>query len=426
MKEFKRDKINRQNARLSLVNSLYENPSMPRRKILLSVGANNYRPPMERSKSAPKLMAIEEAVGEEDEICSSPSFKNSQSHVPHTNEELFTVATFDRKYCKRNRNSRDTASARRNASFENSKSLNSQLSIAKELTNLYDEDDDFNNLLMTNDYDIKSSLTGELLSYLDTKLSESSVQSPEIDTNPGGMGTGTGEKVSNRSKSATTNTPFDYNAYNSSKTFCRLESENVLFNQNNVLDSLVMASKSNDDKLNNENPNLGQSTKVVSNETNIFNSNGNAVVPFILDSDEGSITSGCETASIITTTHMDDLIKSERDIDAITLSLARLPLKHTTSVLERVTESDQSLPNDEISAIENNEEDSEFSDESGFDENNSRKSSNFRDHNNIAIAENACNADANNNIKHILSSNTTKSVGRLRINIPKNAKSIDI
>uniref|UniRef100_A0A182Q6A0 PID domain-containing protein n=1 Tax=Anopheles farauti TaxID=69004 RepID=A0A182Q6A0_9DIPT len=67
LREFKRDKLNRQNARLSLANSVYDNPSMPRRKIMLSVGANNYRPPLERSKSAPKLMAIEEMIGEEEE-----------------------------------------------------------------------------------------------------------------------------------------------------------------------------------------------------------------------------------------------------------------------------------------------------------------------------------------------------------------------
>ncbi|KAK9512809.1 hypothetical protein O3M35_001143 [Rhynocoris fuscipes] len=65
--EFKRDKLNKQNARLSLANSVYDNPTMPRRKILLSTGSQNYRPPLERSKSAPKLMSIEESVEEEEE-----------------------------------------------------------------------------------------------------------------------------------------------------------------------------------------------------------------------------------------------------------------------------------------------------------------------------------------------------------------------
>lgn len=40
---------------------------MPRRKIMLSTGANNYRPPLERSKSAPKLFSIEELVDEEED-----------------------------------------------------------------------------------------------------------------------------------------------------------------------------------------------------------------------------------------------------------------------------------------------------------------------------------------------------------------------
>lgn len=66
--EFKRDKLSKQNARLSLANAVYENPSLPRRKILLSTGSQNYRPPLERSKSAPKLMSIEESIEEEEEI----------------------------------------------------------------------------------------------------------------------------------------------------------------------------------------------------------------------------------------------------------------------------------------------------------------------------------------------------------------------
>lgn len=66
LQEFKREKMSRQNARLSLANSVYANPSLPRRKILLCTGSANYRPPTQRSKSAPKLMAIEEA--EDDDV----------------------------------------------------------------------------------------------------------------------------------------------------------------------------------------------------------------------------------------------------------------------------------------------------------------------------------------------------------------------
>ena len=65
--DFKKDKISRQNARLSLANSIHSNPSMPYRKLLLQAGTSNYKPPIERSKSAPKLTSIEEAEYEEEE-----------------------------------------------------------------------------------------------------------------------------------------------------------------------------------------------------------------------------------------------------------------------------------------------------------------------------------------------------------------------
>jgi len=64
--DFKKEKISRQNARLSLANSIHDNPSMPYRKLLLQTGTCNYKPPIERSKSAPKLTSIEEAEKEED------------------------------------------------------------------------------------------------------------------------------------------------------------------------------------------------------------------------------------------------------------------------------------------------------------------------------------------------------------------------
>lgn len=67
LQEFRREKVVRQNARLSLMHALYDSASIPRRKLLLSTGGSNYRPPLERSKSAPKLGAIEETIEEEDE-----------------------------------------------------------------------------------------------------------------------------------------------------------------------------------------------------------------------------------------------------------------------------------------------------------------------------------------------------------------------
>ncbi|XP_037802206.1 protein FAM43A-like [Penaeus monodon] len=67
LQEFRREKVVRQNARLSLMHAIYDSAAIPRRRLLLSTGAANYRPPLERSKSAPKLGAIEESIEEEEE-----------------------------------------------------------------------------------------------------------------------------------------------------------------------------------------------------------------------------------------------------------------------------------------------------------------------------------------------------------------------
>lgn len=60
LKEFLREKVLRQRARLSLT-------EIPIRKQLLVKGLANFRPPLERSRSAPKLMAIVEDAEKEDE-----------------------------------------------------------------------------------------------------------------------------------------------------------------------------------------------------------------------------------------------------------------------------------------------------------------------------------------------------------------------
>ena len=65
--DFKKEKVWRQNARLSLANAGDEQKTMPFRKIMLQAGGSNYRPPLEKGKSAPKLRVIEEVIVEEDE-----------------------------------------------------------------------------------------------------------------------------------------------------------------------------------------------------------------------------------------------------------------------------------------------------------------------------------------------------------------------
>lgn len=65
LKDYRREKISRQNVRLS--GTLVGYPSIPIRKQLLSTGAQNFRPPLDRCKSAPRLHSIDEDVEDEDE-----------------------------------------------------------------------------------------------------------------------------------------------------------------------------------------------------------------------------------------------------------------------------------------------------------------------------------------------------------------------
>ncbi len=62
--DYKRDKISKQHTRLSGMLSGY--PTLPRRKLLLKA-AQTFRPPISRSKSAPKLGSIEEGSEEEED-----------------------------------------------------------------------------------------------------------------------------------------------------------------------------------------------------------------------------------------------------------------------------------------------------------------------------------------------------------------------
>ncbi|XP_017492591.1 PREDICTED: uncharacterized protein LOC108380706 [Rhagoletis zephyria] len=202
LREFKREKILKQNARLSLANAAYENPSLPRRKILLSVGGNNYRPPLERSKSAPKLMAIEEAIGEEEgedaEETNEPEMKPCCQK-----DSLYPAMTLGRRRCRRGHSIRRTGKARPLCSISldesqqrkqllandvcchnklaatTKESANQQSAtaaacaeLAEEQRHSYgsDDSDDFEKLLKYNNYDSSASLATELLPYFDMQL----------------------------------------------------------------------------------------------------------------------------------------------------------------------------------------------------------------------------------------------------------------
>ncbi|KAH8336429.1 hypothetical protein KR059_010035 [Drosophila kikkawai] len=175
LREFKREKILKQNARLSLANAVYDNPSLPRRKIMLSVGGNNYRPPLERSKSAPKLMAIEEAIGEEegDEIEDT----NEPEMMPCCQKDsLYPAMTLGRRRCRRGHSIRRTGkilpSSPCCSSHMMAKELPQEETTAVSAVNDGSDSDDFEKLLK-----FDTTLSNELLPYFDMQLHKNGSQS---------------------------------------------------------------------------------------------------------------------------------------------------------------------------------------------------------------------------------------------------------
>lgn len=184
---------------------------MPRRKILLSTGGNNYRPPLERSKSAPKLFAIEEMVDEEeeDEDCNdeAKARKNEERKKlddvkPCCKEDyLYPSITLGRRRCRRGHSIRKSRLLRGSIltqkSYPPSKypaSLDGEVQVEKheELTDECEQlsgdfsvssipiqeptrkslgsDEDFESFLLFNNYDSKEPLAGDLMSYFDLQL----------------------------------------------------------------------------------------------------------------------------------------------------------------------------------------------------------------------------------------------------------------
>lgn len=342
LREFKRDKINKQNARLSLANAADENPSMPRRKIMLSTGANNYRPPLERSKSAPKLFSIEELVNEEDddenlsEEAKAKKMEDKQMKSCCKNDHLYPSVTLGRRRCRRGHSIRKSRLLRGSILNQQSNSYPptttpkvvevtpsiievASLENSQELAKSSDED--FENFLLHNDYDSKEPLSSDLMSYFDMKL-----------TQPTSLATVTTASMSdllddeillqNQRSCMSLSDLVDYQSDN------ELDNDNesdIYFNQDSLLDTLrsVKVSEDKEDEIDeSKHDNDDYTLKPTQSNEFLFNHvrppiefdddltsespsslcMSEKTICVNLDSDEGSsISSGCETSSTVTT-----------------------------------------------------------------------------------------------------------------------------
>eukprot|EP00096_Caligus_rogercresseyi_P007232 TRINITY_DN25033_c0_g1_i1.p1 TRINITY_DN25033_c0_g1~~TRINITY_DN25033_c0_g1_i1.p1 ORF type:complete len:409 (+),score=91.34 TRINITY_DN25033_c0_g1_i1:440-1666(+) len=95
--DFKKERISRQNARLSLANSGDSGSTVPLRKILLQNGSDNYRAPIEKSKTAPKLTSIPE-VSPDVEEAEEKLYDSSFEEEDDIEEDLLLLLPMDLKF----------------------------------------------------------------------------------------------------------------------------------------------------------------------------------------------------------------------------------------------------------------------------------------------------------------------------------------
>lgn len=369
---------------------------------MLSVGANNYRPPLERSKSAPKLMAIEEMVGEEDE---EDDEENAVKEVDNRKscckqDVLYPAMTLGRRRCRRGHSIR--RSGRRRVGFkvpeetkeikdeEKSKNENEEIVELRQkiVSSISTEsEEDFDNLLLENCYDTNEPLSGELMSYYDMKMKPNTGSLTNI----------------NKPNILECNTIRNSQSLDDLDNYSDVESEHeesVFFNQTDILEILRKSSNQqqrnsnemikNDFKMNSETfcsqTNNKLLTPVAASEhddcafgfKNEISLNISTKLPSmllmqnrIMDSDEGSISSGCETLSTVTTTTDDLLIKQEIFITENDIILEPVGEKNSLLVLKKDFRRSITYPCKEMEKLlEENmglpDSDSELSDESGY------------------------------------------------------------
>lgn len=330
------------------------------------MGANNYRPPLERSKSAPRLMAIEEAIGEEDEEddeerCSNRS-KESRSCC--TVDPLYPAMTLGRRRCKRGHSIRRTGTRNRRPPTEihfkdrtESKSVPDQTTSRAEgkdeqriqSVSSIGSDDDLDKLLLCNNYDSESPLAGELMSYFDMKFKSKTASLIDLQDDQHF------NLLSNSSRNTLSLDDLD--------NYSDGEDEGVFYNQKHILDLLVQqsslgitdCSSDNDHSLSSHNHASERSE--ASGILSMSNS-----LPVVLDSDEGSISSGCETASTVTT-NLEE-INSKNALEIEQNSLESNSAASDVSVETTVTR----VMRNKMSSNRNDKDDSdsEYSDESGY------------------------------------------------------------
>lgn len=320
---------------------------MPQRKILLSVGANNYRPPLERSKSAPRLMAIEEAGEEEDceDQAGGKSAQLKESRRCCTVDPLYPAMTLGRRRCKRGHSIRRTGNKPTRIPNIEVIVVPRPPSPTVEVSSSppADTNDDLNKLLLSSDYNTKSPLAGELMSYLDNRLKQKTTSLLDLQEENDEYHRYHPDSMKN------TQSLDDLDQYSDG------EDNYVAEYFAKSCDHLV-----NDEKepllMENNDTHLHVTTLQVT-----LNGGGEEYPVNLADIDENSLSSGCESVSTVTTSIEVQEALAKIDSEKCTNSLDSSSTETECSSSVRSTKKKFSWPK-----VNGSDSESEFSDESGY------------------------------------------------------------
>lgn len=332
-------------------------------------------------------MSIEEAIGEEDEEADD----DATAHEPKPPTEsrtccqidpLYPAMTLGRRRCRKGHSIRRTGNRSqqrklsdeplalcKNAQCDHNETIAPNAESRTRSSSSVSSDDDLDKLLVCHNYDTKSPLAGELLSYFDMKFCSKTTSLIDLERNDDDNF----DALSNGSHTVqprrTALSLDDLDQYTDH------EDEDVFYSQDNILDILASESKKRTaiELSTNGNSLTGGGGQCVLVDDLLKPmrdscSITNGLQTVSLDSDEGSISSGCETASTVTTTNMDEFAQSKsfNDKDGHIVNGRDASTMTTRSITMVSTKRSGKTLSSSMRKTRNDDSDSEFSDESGY------------------------------------------------------------
>lgn len=363
---------------------------------MLSTGAHNYRPPLERSKSAPKLFAIEEMVDEEDEedLDENGKLKRSEQRKHKDmirtcclqGDHLYPSITLGRRRCRRGHSIRRPrlygdmkappkltniksapAGISTKESIQCDEKLPNEMACQSETQSSENvevsppkptsSDEDFEDFLRNQNYNTKEYLTGDMISYFDSQLNNATTETNITDPVTCSMSDlldnddFTLNDHQRNSISMNDLNNFHY-TFESDGEDDELHENRTRFDQDSILKTLFQRSQENFGEFDSPSESLISDpchSPVINECRNMFilkrpfasldnEDSIEAEIPSIVQarSDDSSIVSGCDVATLITVSGHENISDSVDDGHEYLEKSDNQPMFRSGSVLDRV------------------------------------------------------------------------------------------